>query len=300
MIPYTAFVEGEGKRVIQRLRKDILQEEANIFRLVLVRGSLWEEAVLRPASTCLNCYSISKSFTATAVGIACDQGLLSLEDPILPYLEAELPSAFDDRLRRVRVRHLLTHTMGNAEGYLFEADRYTYPERNWARLILSRPLAYEPGERFCYSNTHYYLLSCLLHRATGRSLLAFLQETLFVPLNIVGCAWETCPRGETMGATGLYISTADMAKLGLLYLQRGQWQGERIFSSHWAEEATRRQTPEAAYGYGFWIHPDGFEMNGAHGQTVRVDPGEKLILAAHAYLEAFDYQALLRRAGLLP
>lgn len=139
MIPYTAFVEGEGKRVIQRLRKDILQEEANIFRLVLVRGSLWEEAVLRPASTCLNCYSISKSFTATAVGIACDQGLLSLEDPILPYLEAELPSAFDDRLRRVRVRHLLTHTMGNAEGYLFEADRYTYPERNWARLILSRP-----------------------------------------------------------------------------------------------------------------------------------------------------------------
>ena len=144
-----------------------------------MKDGKWEEIQLRPITTCLNCSSISKRFTATAVGIAWDRELISLEDPILPYLEQDLPLVCDEKLSQIRIRHLLTYTMGNDEGYLFEEDRYSYSKKNWARLILSRSLIHEPGAVFQYSNTNYYLLSCILHRVTGCTLLQVLRGNLF-------------------------------------------------------------------------------------------------------------------------
>lgn len=118
-------------------------------------------------------------------------------------------------------------------------------------------------------------------------------------MDMEGFAWETCPRGETMGATGLYIATRDMAKLGVLYLHNGMWKGKRLLSAEWTAQAICRQTPYAAYGFGFLVGDKGFEMNGAHQQTVTVLPKENIVLAAHAFADKYDYLALLRRAELI-
>lgn len=99
-------------------------------------------------------------------------------------------------------------------------------------------------------------------------------------MDMEGCAWETCPRGENMGATGLYIATRDMAKLGVLYLHNGMWKGKRLLSAEWTAQAICRQTPYAAYGFVFlgWA-------NGAHQQTVTVLSKENIVLAAHAFAD---------------
>ena len=170
--------------MLDEIKKIILESGANVIRIALYQDGIWQGETLRLACPCQNCYSVSKSFTATAIGIAQDMGLLTVEDPILKYFPDERKAVNEGRMERVKIRHLLSHTMGNGKGWLFEQDMYTYGTDDWVRLILSTPLELEPGEKFVYSNTTFYLLSCIIHRASGMTMDAFLYRYLFKPLDI--------------------------------------------------------------------------------------------------------------------
>ncbi len=284
--------------MLEKMAREIRENGDNIFELVCVRDGVWETETLRPTAPCQNCYSLTKNFTATAIGMLQDRGLLTVEDPILPFFAGEAPAGRDDKLERVKIRHLLTQTMGNESGYLFEADRFTHGEDDWVKLVLSRPLAHEPGTKFVYSNSTYYLLSCIVRRVTGKTMERFLHDELFGALGITDYAWAACPLGETSGATGLYLPTADIAKLGLLYLNRGVYAGRRLLSEAWVDAASRNQVNlpgEAAYGFSFWMNGAGYEGNGAHNQILLILPGENLVLAGHGYMDGFDYLGALRR-----
>ena len=284
--------------MFEQLRDDILATGANVFRIALYQDGEWREETLRPVCPNLNCYSLSKNFTATAIGIVSDMGLLSLDDPIVKFFPAELPEQPDEKLCRVTVRHLLTQTMGNEYGYLFEADRHTHHADDWVRYVLSQKLAHEPGTRFVYSNSTFYLLSVIVHRASGMTLDQFIRAHLFRQMGIESFAWETCPMGETFGASSLYLHTRDIAKLGVLYLNRGEYEGGRLLSRAFAEDAVKPyggdpQGPK--YGLSFWMNDIGYQGGGAYNQIILVVPERNLVFAAHAFIDGeFDYVGIVK------
>jgi CubicO group peptidase (beta-lactamase class C family) len=269
---------------IDHLTGSIAEANANVYRIALYDDGTWYEKTLVPIPLMYQCYSVTKNFTATAIGIAQDKGLLNINDLILGYFENELPETYDKKLEHVTIRHLLTHTMGNEAGYLFSADRPTYAEKNYLKLIFSQPLKYEAGEVFVYGNSNYYLLSLIIHRACGETLETFLRKHLLADMDITEFAFQNCPMGETLGCTGLFISTLDLAKLGVLYLNNGVYNGKQLLSSFWVGEASKpqvRQERTRKYGYSFWIENGGYNGKGDHGQSLVILPERKIVLAAH-------------------
>jgi CubicO group peptidase (beta-lactamase class C family) len=284
----------------EKIRDGILGTGANVFRMALYDGGEWRDETLRPVCPCLNCYSLSKNFTATAIGIAQDMGLLSVEDPIVRFFGEELPEGIDEKLGRVLVKHLLTQTMGNAAGYLFEADRYAHGTNDWIRYIFSQPLAHEPGEKFVYSNSTFYLLSCIVHRVSRMTTDKFLRKHLFEPMGIESFAWEACPMGETFGASSLYMATKDIAKLGVLYMHQGEYDGKRLLSPGFAEDAVKpyRGDPNGpGYGYSFWLNDIGYHGGGAFNQIILVVPEKNIVFAAHSFIDRdFDFIPIVKDA----
>ncbi len=261
------------------------QTDANVIRYCLYNNGEIASHERVSSYPCSNCYSISKNFTATAVGLAYDRGLLTLDDSVADIFKDELPDEYDDNLKRVKIRHLLTQTMGLETGCLFEGDRYTHGTGDFVKFALSRPLPNAPGEKFVYSNSTFYLLSRAVEKLSGLPLDLFLRKHLFSALNITSFAWERCPKGHAMGATGFYLPTADLLKLGILYCNGGVWEGERLLSEQWVGLATAKR-PEyegLPTALSFWFIDGGYMGSGAFGQTLLVYPERKLVFAAHSY-----------------
>ena len=260
-------------------------------------------------------YSLSKSFTATAVGLAAAEGRLHLSDRVISFFPSDVRASPDPHLAAMRVEDLLMMASGHDENTLPGDDR-VLPQGNWVEAVLAQPVAYAPGSRFVYNNGASYLLSAIVQKVTGQTLLAYLQPRLFSPLGISGADWEASPQGVSIGAWGLRVKTEDIAKLGQLYLRQGVWEGEQLLPERWVQEATRRQIQTAdqadraahqtsdwaqGYGYQFWRCRYGaYRGDGALGQFCIVMPNEDAVIAITA--EVTDMQAVLDEvwAHLLP
>ena len=266
-------------------------------------------------------FSLTKSFTSTAVGLAVAEGRLSVDDPVLSFFPGEqglgsgqARSPGREHLAAMRVRHLLTMTTGHAEdttGHLFERQ-----DGNWVKGFLEQPVAHVPGTHFVYNSGASYVLSAIVQQVTGMAVLDYLQPRLFEPLGIETPAWATCPRGVHIGGWGLSVRTEDIARFGQLYLQKGAWRDPttgtavRILPAAWVKEATARQVPNApnenpdweqGYGYQFWRCRHGaYRGDGAFGQFCVVMPDQDAVLAITSGVG--DMQAVLNLAWahLLP
>jgi CubicO group peptidase (beta-lactamase class C family) len=244
-------------------------------------------------------FSLSKSFTSTAVGFAVAEGHLSLDDRVLAFFPEDAPPEPDPHQAALQVRHLLTMTTGHAADTI--GALYEDPEGNWARGFFSQPLEHAPGTHFVYNSGATYMLSAILQRLTGENLLEYLQPRLFEPVGIGGATWETCPRGIAIGGWGLSATTEAVARLGQLYLQRGVWRGRQVLPAGWAEQATAGQvangsSPESdweqGYGYQFWRCRHGaYRGDGAFGQFCVVLPEQDTVFVTTAGLG--DMQAVL-------
>ncbi|MDR2495189.1 MAG: beta-lactamase family protein [Spirochaetaceae bacterium] len=234
-----------------------------------------------------NVFSVSKSFTALAAGMAVDDGLLALDDKVIDRFPDFAPKPAGARLRSLTIRHLLTMTRGHRE--------FTRPSS--VREALSHDLHDEPGTVFTYDNACTFLLSAAITRATGMKTRDLLVERLFRRLDIPDPLWPESGDGFTLGATGLELSTGSLARFGQLLLQRGVWKGREIVSSRWIDRATRTQIPtrnpllpetgkpdyDLGYGYHFWICRHGaYRADGKNGQFVVVMPGEEAVVAVTA------------------
>ena len=240
-----------------------------------------------------NQYSVSKSFTSTAIGIAIDEGLLSLDQRVAEFFRDEVPPEHREMYREVTLRHLLTMSIGHDKGLLMAEHRPVMTEKDWVRFCFRQPVVFTPGSRFVYSNVNTYLAAVMLQRTVGQSLVEYLRPRFFEPLGIEAPGWETCPMGHTFGASGLTIRTRDLVKLGQLYLQRGIWDGRRIISERWVRDATDRQidTSEVTtgedwkhgYGYQFWrgTHQS-FRADGFLSQFCLVLPKEGAVIAINS------------------
>lgn len=228
-------------------------------------------------------FSLSKSFTSTAIGLAITERKLSLDDTVLQFFPENAPAEPSNNLKAMRISDLLRMSTGHQ----------TQPARTldqpWTKEFLSHPVPFKPGTHFLYNTSATYMLSAIIQKATGQTLLDYLQPRLFGPLGIEHPTWETSPQGINTGGYGLSIRTEDIARFGQLYLQHGEWRGKQLVPASWVSAATARQTSNGSnpksdwdqgYGYQFWRCRHGaYRGDGAFGQYCIVLPDQDAVIA---------------------
>ncbi len=253
-----------------------------------------------------NVFSIAKSFLVTGIGMAVDEGLLSLEDKPVDMFKEYLPEGYDKRWDKVTLIHLMTMTSGHGQPFLMAAERKKLKDVNsdyseaakkeWLVHAFSCPMSYEPGEKFSYGNLAPYVAGRMLEKAVGMSVCDYLYQKLWEPMHVKKPHWGTDPAGHTFPASDLYLDIADMIKLGELYLKDGVYEGRRYLSSEWVQAATGMQVDSSVinppgygddelcgYGYYFWHNSKGgFRAYGREGQFVIVLPEKKAVIATQA------------------
>ncbi|MFF1720586.1 serine hydrolase domain-containing protein [Streptomyces sviceus] len=246
-------------------------------------------------------YSLSKSFTATAAGFAVAEGLIRLDDPVISYFPEFEADITDPRSRTMLVRHVASMASGHVEETL---DRARAQDRDeLVRGFLLVPPDRDPGTVFAYNQPATYTLAAIVQRVTGQKLTEYLRPRLFEPLGIGEVAWIADRSGRELGFSGLHATTDAVARLGLLYLRGGEWEGERLLPESWVAEATRVQIAHEAppvgdwadwqqgYGFQFWIARHGYRGDGAYGQFCVVLPEQDVVLAITS--ETLDMQKVL-------
>lgn len=239
-------------------------------------------------------YSISKSITATALGFAIAEGKIDLNDSICKFF-----GEYDkyDRNRKVTVRHLVTMTAGKMVG--MAKNRHG---KDWIKIFFDAPFVAKPGSMFMYVNDNFYLLSAIISKVYGETLVDFLYPRLFAPLGIEKPVWETDSFGYASGGWGLYLSTEDLAKIMYCYSKMGKIDGKQIIPREWIEQATIFQVPTTkkgqidvtkGYGYGFWQTslPECYRAYGLYGQEGYVFKKDNAVLILTAAISKDMYQA---------
>ncbi len=252
-------------------------------------------------------FSVSKSFTSTAIGLAIDEGLLTIDDPVISFFTADdLPETISDNLAAMTVRHLLTMTTGHSKDTVEALSR----ERRMVKIFLGLDVEHEPGTVFVYNSGATYMLSAILQRLAGENLLDYLRPRLFEPLGAGEAIWQVSKEGITVGGWGLSLNTESLACFGQLLLQHGEWGGKQLVPAEWYAAATSKQVPndneenpdwKQGYGFQFWRgRHDTFRADGAFGQFIVVFPEYDAVLVTTS--ATGDMQAILNTAWdyLLP
>ena len=243
-------------------------------------------------------WSASKTFTATAAGFACDEGLLDIHDKVVSFFsEDELPSkdsvAAEDweRLQEMTVENLLMMSSGFRSDLTGALMNITEKGGNWVRTAFSEPVTWTPGSMFYYNSVNTYLVSAIVSRVTHKPMDKYLEEKLFRPLGIDDWHWEHSPEGYPTGGWGLFINTESFAKMGQFLLQKGVWNGKRLLSEEWIDAMTGArimQNPsgegsgdfDCGYGYQVWRCKHGaYRLDGAYGQLCIVIPEKNAVVA---------------------
>lgn len=229
-------------------------------------------------------YSLSKTFTSSAVGMLVDDGVLSVEDKVTDIFSDKMPDTISENLSEMRVKHLLSMNTGHESCVLEKIKNAD----DMVSAFFAQEVQHKPGTHFAYNSAASYILSVIVHRYTGMSLFDFLSIRLFEPLGIEGVYWNTYADGNSNGGIGLHASIDDLTKLGVLYLNGGVYNGKRILSEEWVKEATSaisdnsgNGNPDwcAGYGYQIWRNArGGFRGDGAFGQLCMVFDDKDMVV----------------------
>jgi len=261
-------------------------------------------------------HSCTKSVMSALIGIAIEQGYIeSVDVPVVEFFSDKHIQNMDPGMAEVTLWDLLTMQTGihSQDSYLYGYRGLFAAQRtdDWVAYTLGLPMDVDPGTRFDYSNLSSFLLSAIIHETTGMDTLSYARENLFGPLGIEDVRWETSPQGIGIGWARMWLKPHDMAKFGMLYLQKGQWEGQQVVPATWVEEsltphafpknyhdvldengekdnqksgenwvATKFLRPFAdGYGYQWWLDNNGtFTALGTGGQYIIVSPEENLVV----------------------
>ncbi len=293
--------QGMDAAILSGGMEYIEQNNLLLHSLLIIRhGVIVSETYFSPyqADTLHEQWSVTKSFTSTAVGIALDQGKLQdVDQQVLGFFPGQEFANTDVRKESMRIKDLLTMTSGL--GWVESDATFTaiYRSSDWVKFVLDLPMTADPGSKFLYCSGCSHVLSAIVQQGTDQNLRDFLQANLFKPLGIKKYTWEEDVQGLSIGGWGLSLAPRDMAKLGYLYLHKGQWEGQQIVSQAWVDAATHKQVTtegENGYGYQWWVFPElgGYAALGRYGQTIFVAPEQDLIVVTTA--EVQDHDEILR------
>jgi CubicO group peptidase (beta-lactamase class C family) len=324
----------------QRLKN----EKVSIDSITIVRNGYMVADIylnpLFPKDTKHILHSCTKSIMSALIGIAIEEGYIEGVDVlVLDIFDDKNIENVDERIKILTLKNLLAMQTG-----LQSQDSYLYQWRgifkmqttnDWTEYILNLPVEAEPGTRFDYSNMASFLLSAIIKKTTGKDTLSFAQEHLFDPLEIKDVQWEKSPQGIDIGWARMWLKPHDMAKIGLLYLQKGKWENQVIIPTQWVEESltahsfpkkyryvydeegkvdrmtsgglwmfTNLARPFAdGYGYQWWLDKSGkYSAVGFSGQFIMVVPKENLVVVFTSKLSGQDafFPAKLLKKSILP
>lgn len=236
---------------------------------VLFRGAWQPWATDQPALV----YSVSKTFTALAIGFLQAEGLVDVASPVDRYLEAPNPHG-------ITVQHLLTMNTGHSREQTLEMPFDV-------ETLLTTPPPSVPGTSFAYNSPATYTLSAIVTAVTGLPLTGFLRERLFEPLGITPRWWNTAGELE-QGFSGLHVTIDDLTRVGIALADKGRFRGRQVIPASFIKEAVRAWSDTAAegggdwargYGYQLWRSRHGFRLDGAYGQFVIVIPERDIVIA---------------------
>lgn len=263
-------------------------------------------------------HSVSKTFTATAVGLAIADGKIALTDKVVDFFPDKLPTNVSDHLKGMTVRDLLTMSCGH------DTEPTMRGNQDWVSAFLSHPVLHKPGTFYLYNSLGTYMLSAIVQKVTGEKVLDYLTPRLFEPLHIDKPRWEESPQGVNCGGWGLYLKTEDLAKMGQLLLQKGKWNGQQLIPAEWVAEMSKKQvdsvnpgtrledaavkgmTTETSdwmqgYGYQMWrCRPGCFRADGARGQYIIVVPDMNAVIAITSDVEDLQGELNLVWKHILP
>ena len=253
----------------------------SVYNICLIENGVSYTAEITPAERCHNGYSVAKLFTSVAIGMLEDRGLLSTDEKIYPLFADEFPETFDPKWKDVTIEHVLTHRIGFDHGFLdIDAENcITWGSEDFLSLVFTHRLDHEPGTYEAYSDAAFYLASRIVTKKCGRLLEDFLRDELLRPMEFAEYAFSRCPQGYTIGATGMYFSTEDTAKLGELFLNKGVYHGKRYLSEEYVNKSLQRLYVVRAFddeGYQF-------TKGGMNGQLLYFNYKTNRVVMIHSF-----------------
>ncbi|MBR1803674.1 MAG: serine hydrolase [Muribaculaceae bacterium] len=281
----------QPQAVLNFMRALNMVPETEIHHVMVARhGKVIAEMHMAPfaADDGHTLYSESKTFTSMAVGIAVGENRLRLTDRVASFFPDKLPDSISDNLSRMTVRDVLLMASGITPDW-----EMRNVQNDWLKTWLAKPVSVEPGKKFQYDSMCTFLLSAIVQRVTGKTLLEYLQEKMFGPMHITEVDWETSADGINTGGWGLRLQAESQLKLGLLMLARGQWNGQQLVPAQWIDEGIKphiyyeNYKPTDAptdgnqgYGYQIWNckWPGAFRADGAYGQFIVCVPQYDLVV----------------------
>lgn len=282
---------GVDAGCIIRFLKEIQEKKLELHSLMIVKdGAVIAQGWWYPYTSerYHGCYSVTKAFVSTAVGLAEEEGLLALDDYLADFFPEKLPNMPSQKLLEIRISDLLKMSCGmEHEVNLMEAE-------DSVKAFLAEEVIDQPGEKWRYNSICTHMLSQIVEKVSGMSIVEYLTPRLFEPLGITHYRWDRNPQGELMGGWGIHITTETLAKMGQLYLQKGKWGDRQLIPESWVERASAYQIDNSdpdhpkgvsdfgsGYGYQLWncLESGSFRLDGAFGQVSMVFPKERLVIA---------------------
>jgi CubicO group peptidase (beta-lactamase class C family) len=312
----TPEAQGVDSTKLLEMFREIQANGGNDLHSILIvrNGYLITEGYLSPyhKDTLHNIKSSSKSILSALVGIALQRGYLKSLDQKVSDFYPEYVS--DPSKSDITLRHLLTMTAGLAWSNDQELGSMSPFDLNAWKIV---PMRDVPGQKWEYNTMLPHMMSAILTKATGEGTKEFAESALFKQLGIFAVKWSRDNKGFYMGGSEIFLRPRDMAKFGLLYLNKGAWNGRQVVPKAWIEESTL-PTKDAGrgqcggnpirYGYWWWIPDKGFQARGVNGQYVFVRPDLNMVVVSTAenqcalfrYLDPYIFGAATNKGPLAP
>lgn len=236
----------------------------------------WKNPVSHNAN---NGHSTTKLFVATAIGILCDRGMMSVDDKATKFFtKEEMGDTLDERWNNVTVKDILRHKTG-MEHIPYGVDEDGDIEKigsDFLKYVFSIKIEQKTGEFYKYSDAAYYLLGRIISKVSGMNAIIFMRENIFKPLSFAQWAMATCPEGYPICGGGFFSRSEDSAKLGLAYACEGVYNGKKIISREWIENAKKED-----FACTQFRDTGIFLKTGARGQCIAFSPEKRVAAAWH-------------------
>ncbi len=268
-----------GSELLTTLTNSAKNKNMPVISIAVATPNGISTSTVKGGNPCQNCYSVTKVYCVTAIGILYDQGKIKTTDTIGDIFAEEIRKygVSESKWADITIHDVMRHRAGFTEGGFLDIDSQDatkWGSQDYLELVLKANLS---GKKdYNYTDGAFYLISRVVSKISGKNLDEFLAQYLFNKTDCREYAFASCPQGYPIGATGLYIRSEDVAKLGRIYLDGGKYNGKQIISQNWVNLVIDN-------GYELGQSGSGYAKGGMRGQNLYINYEKNIAVAWHAY-----------------